>query len=503
MSSKQWIGGAVALFWLVMMGLLWQREMGGRRLVLPPASAAAALEPSESWLSLSLATGERVGQVHMQNGPEERQGVLGSRLDLTAEMYLNLLGKATDLSLAGHVWRPVEEKRVQFELAIQSADHDFQVSGRVAEGRLRGEIRSAGEVLPLELPMSEDLLMSSGIGAALHFPVLQVGDEILLDSFDPLTLSRGTARVRCEAEETLTLAGQPVESRRLRVRMSGMESLAWVDARGEVVRAETPFGWVLERSTAAELQTAGTPLPEAGELLALTSIQPTGARPFRGAQEMTLRLSGVDALWQRTGQDAAALALPSDGAQQVLEGNKVRLLAVVEAGDVTGDPAPFDASPYLRADAFVQSDHATLRAHAATVTEGVEGAWEQALRLHDWVFAHIDKEAVLTIPSALEVLAKRRGDCNEHTVLFAALARALEIPTKIAIGVVWSDELDGFYYHAWPEVHIDGRWHRMDPTLDQPQADATHLKLLEGGIETWPRLMPYLGQLEIEVLSVG
>ena len=67
---------------------------------------------------------------------------------------------------------------------------------------------------------------------------------------------------------------------------------------------------------------------------------------------------------------------------------------------------------------------------------------------------------------------------------------------------MWSDELDGFYYHAWPEVHLDGRWIWMDPTLDQPLADATHIKLLNGGIESWPRLLPYLGQLEIEVLEV-
>lgn len=500
MSSRRWIGGAVALFWLVMMGLLWQREMGGRRVELLPSSAAASLEPSESWLTLRLTSGERIGQIHMLNGPEERLGVLGSRLDLAAEMRLNLLGKETDLSLAGHVWRPVEEKRVQFELKIRSADHDFQISGRVAEGRLQGEIRSAGEVLPLELPMSEDLLVGSGFGAALQFPVLDVGDELVLDSLDPLSLSRGTARVRCEAEETLTLAGQPAKSRRLRVRMSGFESLAWVDERGEVIRAETPFGLVLERSTSSELEAEELALPAAGELLSLTSIQVTGLRPFRGAEEMVLRLSGVDGLDRRAGP--ATLAIPSDRAQQVLEDGKVRLLATVETDQAAVDVEPFDATPFLRADAFVQSDHATIREHAARVTEGAEDAWEKAARLHDWVFTYIDKEAVLTIPSALEVLAERRGDCNEHTVLFAALARALDIPTKIAIGVVWSDELGGFYYHAWPEVHIDGRWQRMDPTLDQLRADATHLKLLEGGIEAWPRLMPYLGQLEIEVLSI-
>jgi transglutaminase-like putative cysteine protease len=238
----------------------------------------------------------------------------------------------------------------------------------------------------------------------------------------------------------------------------------------------------------------------------MTSIQPTGQRPFRGAQEMTLRLSGVDGLLDGTDP----ISLPSDAGQRVLADGTVRLLAGGDSGDgespfdaMPPDATPFDATPFLASDAFVQADHATLRGHAATVIGETTDPWEQALKLHEWVFTHIDKVAVLSIPSALEVLAERRGDCNEHTVLFTALARAVGIPTKIAIGVVWSDDLDGFYYHAWPEVHVEGRWRRMDPTLDQPLADATHLKLLEGGIEAWPRLLPYLGHLEIEVLSIG
>ncbi len=108
---------------------------------------------------------------------------------------------------------------------------------------------------------------------------------------------------------------------------------------------------------------------------------------------------------------------------------------------------------------------------------------------------------MISIPSALEVLEQRRGDCNEHTVLFTALARAAGLPTRIAIGIVWSDELEGFYYHAWPEVHL-GDWIWMDPTLGQPVADATHIKLLNGGIASWPSLLPYLGRLEVEVLDV-
>jgi len=108
---------------------------------------------------------------------------------------------------------------------------------------------------------------------------------------------------------------------------------------------------------------------------------------------------------------------------------------------------------------------------------------------------------VLSVPSALEVLDTGKGDCNEHTVLFAALGRAAGVPTRIAIGIVWSEQLRSFYYHAWPEVYV-GRWIWMDPTFGQPIADATHIKLLSGDIDKWTQLLPYLGQLSVEVLEI-
>ena len=58
----------------------------------------------------------------------------------------------------------------------------------------------------------------------------------------------------------------------------------------------------------------------------------------------------------------------------------------------------------------------------------------------------------MSIPNALEVLQSKKGDCNEHTVLFNAFARAAGIPAKTVVGVVY---LRGaFYYHAWSEVWL-------------------------------------------------
>ena len=77
----------------------------------------------------------------------------------------------------------------------------------------------------------------------------------------------------------------------------------------------------------------------------------------------------------------------------------------------------------------------------------------RAERLTRYVNALLDKKPTVSLPSAREVLRTKVGDCNEHTALYVAMARALGIPARIAVGLVYIH--GAFYYHAWPEVYID------------------------------------------------
>ena len=146
-------------------------------------------------------------------------------------------------------------------------------------------------------------------------------------------------------------------------------------------------------------------------------------------------------------------------------------------------PQP-DAARFLECDALVQCDDPKIRAFAAVIVRSERDPWARALLIEDWVYRNIRKRTVLSLPSAADVLARREGDCSQHTVLFTALARAAGVPTRMAAGLVWSEEEQAFAYHAWPEVFV-GRWVWTDPTFGQPVADATHLKLATGDVADW------------------
>ena len=102
------------------------------------------------------------------------------------------------------------------------------------------------------------------------------------------------------------------------------------------------------------------------------------------------------------------------------------------------------------------------------IVDPSDSAEQKARKIINWVYRHIDKKPVLSVPNALEVLLNKAGDCNEHAVLVAALLRTAGIPSQIESGLVY---LSGrFYYHAWNAVYL-GDWVTADAVFNQFPAD--------------------------------
>lgn len=85
---------------------------------------------------------------------------------------------------------------------------------------------------------------------------------------------------------------------------------------------------------------------------------------------------------------------------------------------------------------------------------------------------------------ASQVASSRAGDCTEHAVLLAALARALNMPARVAVGLLLVEH-EGVLQslgHAWTEIYDGERWLIADATLVQeqlPGATTRYVPLLE------------------------
>lgn len=77
------------------------------------------------------------------------------------------------------------------------------------------------------------------------------------------------------------------------------------------------------------------------------------------------------------------------------------------------------------------------------------------------------------------VASRREGDCTEHAVLLAAVARLFGRPSRVVFGVAVV-ELDGTVLalgHAWTEIHDGGRWVEADAAARAAPARVHRLPL--------------------------
>src|SRR5207302_1122282 len=94
---------------------------------------------------------------------------------------------------------------------------------------------------------------------------------------------------------------------------------------------------------------------------------------------------------------------------------------------------------YLDPEPLIPSGNPRIRAQARAILGRERDPARAAELLLRWVASHVEPTAAVRLPDAVQVLARRRGDCNEHTLLYVALARAVGLPARPAAGLV----LDG------------------------------------------------------------
>lgn len=483
------VGALIVLFWLGMMSLLVYREVL-RPYWSPQYRARPVLEPKEYWYGV-FSGDQRVGFVNARVAPKMKDDRRGVALRLMLRVDLPLFGKLADLSIHGEGFRQQVSSRTEFDFSLSSAGQDFRAEGILADGELDARLHTGDTITPLKYTIPDDSMLTGGM-SGFDLPPLRPGEEIYVDAFNPMSMAPEKARVVCTGQETLVLDGESILTHVLETHIGSITTRAWVDEDQDVVRVVTPFGFTLQRIDPRSAYEPAEP-DEQADMIRNLAVRVKGVIPTGDFVALRIRFGGVD-----------PSVLPPGDLWQTRVGNTDEYTILqAQYPPPTETKLPNDERvAALASDALVNAAHERIVQQSAEIVGNASTDWDKVQRLYTWVFENIEKTSVLSVPTALEVLRTRQGDCNEHTVLFTALARAAGIPTRIAIGLVYSDSVDGFGYHAWPEVFV-GNWIPIDPTLGQPLADATHLKLLNGGIDQWPRLVAYIGQAEIEILGTN
>jgi transglutaminase-like putative cysteine protease len=106
--------------------------------------------------------------------------------------------------------------------------------------------------------------------------------------------------------------------------------------------------------------------------------------------------------------------------------------------------------------------------------------WQQTLKIMAFVHGHITYESQSTRVNThpRDVLAQRRGVCQDFAHVMLSLCRSLKIPAVYVSGYLATEAASAT--HAWTEVFVPGQgWQPLDPTHNC-KPDETYIKIAVG-----------------------
>jgi transglutaminase-like putative cysteine protease len=516
-TRRGWAIGILAA-WVLALGWLVKRvyfRSTGARL----AEAALSVPPGAIFYRLEVG-GQQVGFA------SSTLDTLTDSIRVTDQLVL-------DAAALGHVHRTIARSAaiVNRALRLQHVDATFDGDGAVyaahaslgQDSTLSIGLASGADTQTTRLRLARPIVLPSLLPLRLAFGgELKAGSTFALRLFDPMLLAERDVALRVAAETTLIVADSAdydstamawvavrfdtLPAFRIDQESGGLSGSLWIDAQGHVVRATTATGFTLQR-TAFEIAyenfrhrdttrlARASATSEPGDIVAATAFE-AGTRPasdphpvatarFRlrlGAEGQPL--SGFDVSGGRQQLAGDTLTVRRESASQ-LQG-RYRLPALDTA-----------VQSFLRPDALIESTNPRIQAQARLILQRERDPAAAAALLTHWVFSHVRPATSTGAPSAVQTLESQRGDCNERTVLYVALARSAGLPARTAAGLLSAG--GRFYYHAWPEVYL-GDWVAVDPTFDQFPADAAHLRLAVGGLARRVELARLIGKLTLEAL---
>lgn len=469
---------AAALIWAASMA--WFALSAGGCPRRHSAGPALLRGDTEAWYGIYLGS-EKIG--HSVTLSRALPGG-GRSVSNRSLMLISMMGSPQEVASALSYDLGPDFALSSFDFRISGAA-DIRVRGQVSGRRLKLTVETGGRTQRQELALSGPITLPEAMEPLLAGRKLEPGASFNYSMFDPSSMSLQPAVITVAGAESLEMGGRRVWATRLKTEFSGVVSQSWVDSAGQTLREEGPLGLVLLAEPRDKaLGAAGSSQP----LDLLTSLSVPALGPglenARNTSQAVYRLLDVEL----SGFDL-------DGGRQKMTPPWLEVTRETAPGPLAA-AVPDSLKRWLAPTALIQSSDPTVKSLADSVCRGLSEPWARAAALGAWVFASLDKRMSVTLPSAVEVLRSRRGDCNEHATLYCALARSQNIPARLCLGVVYMD--GRFYYHAWNAVWC-GEWIELDPTFGQSPADAARIRLVSGDLSDQGRLLPAMGRLKVEV----
>jgi len=432
------------------------------------------------------------------------------RIDGLNHLAIKRFGQTTEQDISFSSNETPDGQLIDFQSEIKQGPVPLKVSGRVAGERLEIKTVTQGKELSSSIPWKAEYGGFYASEMSLLRKPMKAGEKRSMRALAVAVYQVATIEMAAKDYETVKLLSGSVELLRIDTVTefpggTTLDGIAWIDRTGAILKT---FIKALEIETFRVPKAVALEEFEAADLDLGWDISVRLERPIERPHEarQIRYLVRLD-----DGDPAAAFVSGDSQAVKSIDANTAELTVfAIRPGQDDGNPnAPDD--PATTADRepnnLVQSDNTKIVAEAGKAAGDETDPWRVAVALEQYVHHEItEKNFSQAFATAADVAETREGDCSEHAVFLAALARARGLPARVAIGLVYMQGTQSFGYHAWNEVYIDDRWIPLDATLAKGGIGAGHLKLGHSSLDGASALSSFLpvaqvaGRLKIEKL---
>jgi hypothetical protein len=376
----------------------------------------------------------------------------------------------------------------RFEFSFQSSRNSFNAWGEVEKNQLSIEVKSGGSTKNTTVTLNSAIFPVAVLSNLAIKRNFEIGKEYNIKVFDATILKTVDAKIKLLGKEKLTIGDKNYELTKMIVSMLGLTTTIWFDKNGVERKEESPPGLTIVEETREQALIQEETMGKL-DILSMFSVPvDTIINEPRSIKYLKVEIKGINV-------DDFEIA---DNTQSVLQRNPLILEIKIPDSLPTTKLPISEGGEFLKPTLCIQSDNKEIKEQANNIIKQEKDGAKAAQTILKWVYTNVDKRATASLPSALDVLKNKEGDCNEHAVLFAALCRAVGIPCQICVGLVYVD--GSFYYHAWNKVFLN-QWIPVDPTFGQFPTDATHIKFAEGELEEQAKVLKIVGEVKIKVLA--
>lgn len=466
---------------------------------------------SESWMGVYM-NGIKVGYSHAlerlqhQDGEDRIKSYNESRMRVS-----RLGGNPIEIVTVQESLQSAEDMPIETTLRTKMSETEIVIKAEVKSDAI---VFLLGDDIVNEMPYEGKFYFGIPLRKIVEGKGLFSGNKVDLKILDPITYSLSDCQFEVVGEEDVLVLG---EKRRLWHVRSELASIVpvvvdeWISGEGEVFKSVMTSGFItsvmLKMSKKKALQTAAEHFDVALSSVIVSNISLPEPQKI---QRMLLRIRGLP-------KDKIEQFSRGEGTQEIIEDKDDSFILqttslIFHEKDAISLPIQEEAlQESLAATVFCQSDDVDIQETAKEIVGEERNSWRAVKRIADWIRMKMTPSYDVGFAKAREILQNREGDCTEYAVLFVALCRAVGIPARAAVGIMYADGI--FAYHMWPEVYvgqwvgIDARWLAVDDESREYYTDATHIKFGHSNLdekifkEMMHSISEIIGNIKLEILE--